>query len=1107
MNTSKPSSTAIAAPTGTAVPEQHTAVAGSTAIAAQTGTAVSTGSDHNSKSKVSDVPEYEEYVIEGISYRFDSIISKQSGEAKIIHVSSEGKDFALKLYKPGHHPDHTVLQTLNKVKGNKLLVDIYAHGIWTDAKNGQQYDYELMQYCKGRSLAVLKLNGDEQRLKEIAIRMAAAIDYCHHNNILHRDIKPANFLFTGTEEKEFVLTDFGIGRHFDSNGNVVVDFCRTPIYAAPEMYDCNIPGEVTTVTKSSDWYAMGMTLLALWMGEGVLTANERKLLQDKREETIPYPTLHEMSEHTLSLIKALTRMNPAKRATYEDIERWAKGEVIYRDPFAVNDNIKNFRIIFSAKDNLIAHSPKELGEIMWANKALAKRYLYSEHVAKWLREAERPEDAMEIDDITEKMYPGDQDAGLYAACLVLNPELAYTGKKGNSVKTKQELAEEIFSNITIYGKELTKPTHELWVYLRRIGFSQRVKSAQELMKKNPLSAMRFIGYTLDPSRPYIMEDNGNSLSISDLQDFFKLIAGNRINDSNISILYTTEFLVWMEKYNSAMLRECLKKDGREISPSTRLWKIIYAFAPNYGYDLKPKDATDMFTCDGVMHELTKEIMGIPNRSFNLSGQIVGRNFDDTRLAMYLESKKVYSNQISWIKYCTEFDSDDNRMKYAPYNNRIALMKIVTGIINENIPLTINGVTVRNIPELEKEPKLKSNRLNEMQIDLMVDWLALQFQENPNADYNRNSYMDLTRDYCDYLNRHVPDSTNAKRSNAISATIKAAKSKFNNAWKKVNTVKWGVLLLCLVPMLLACCAGIYTLATTDSGIFKDIMGGIGNFVGGIAGIIVGLYLLFTVHWIAGVIAFGIIYYGLVWLLMKISVAVPWVLIAIIAVIAFIYIRKFFTIGKKSLKDKYSNMDLNEAETFAKIGAAFNSTDKLLPSLPSNYPACVYDDGANEAKKQISGLRRDVIFTIILTVLSVLFVNWVTNKATELEHEKTEIRTESNVSSLAGSYYGTFDGQNISITLKETDIKRDNVRLIGEMRVLYDTPTVYDITGIVNVNDMESFSLSRIKIDGSPDDKNTYLCTPIKNEDGEIVGLNGVYVKKGKKTKQEFSVEKE
>lgn len=381
----------------------------------------STTDSKSSGNRCPETPINPSYVLDGITFNVRKIVSEQSGEAIIFEVENEGKSYALKLYRSGVVPNHDVLQRIMEQRGSGLLIDIYAHGTWQDDTTGFQYHYELMEYCEGGSLAAVNLNGDEKKLREIATRMASALDFAHGKGVLHRDVKPANFLYVDKEHTRFVLSDWGLAKTLDKQGRAQTDAGRTKIYAAPEMYTY-IPGTPTYVGPKADFFSMGMTLLALWMGEGKLLADETKLVHDKQEETLPYPRRGEMSDHSLGLIKALTRRNPEVRAGFESIVSWAKGEDIYTE---TDDSLVEFKIVFSATDNLIAHNPKELSDIMWSNQDLARKYLYTDKITKWFRDIERPELAMAMEDIIENRAPGDRDKGLYLACLTLNPEMPY----------------------------------------------------------------------------------------------------------------------------------------------------------------------------------------------------------------------------------------------------------------------------------------------------------------------------------------------------------------------------------------------------------------------------------------------------------------------------------------------------------------------------------------------------------------------------------------------------------------------------------------------------------------------------------------------------------
>ncbi len=163
------------------------------------------------------------------------IISTNSGEATIFQVENGGNNFALKLYRLGVHPNHEVLDRVMNLRGNGMLIDIYAHGVWTDDKTGNVHDFEIMEYCSGGSMASLQLTGDEKQMKEIAVRMAATLDFAHSHGILHRDVKPANFLYRDDTHTQFVLTDWGLAKILDKKGRTVTDNGKTNIYAAPEL--------------------------------------------------------------------------------------------------------------------------------------------------------------------------------------------------------------------------------------------------------------------------------------------------------------------------------------------------------------------------------------------------------------------------------------------------------------------------------------------------------------------------------------------------------------------------------------------------------------------------------------------------------------------------------------------------------------------------------------------------------------------------------------------------------------------------------------------------------------------------------------------------------
>ena len=362
-----------------------------------------------------------EYILDGVTYKFVEVLSEGTGEADLLTVEHGGKRYVLKLYYVGISlPDTQILDAVKSTKGQLGMVELIKYGEWVPDDQGERRAYELMAYCEGGSLAHYDIGGDEQKLKKLAVMMAMCIHACHEKGFLHCDVKPANFLFVDKAQTRLVISDFGIAIRYDEHGVAhPTNEARTRIYAAPEFY-YSVPGQARALSKSSDFYSLGMSLLCLWMGESAFKQQEAELLRLKIGGKLPYPP--ELSDHTQSLLRALTTVHEASRPTFEQIAQWAKGD----NPFAsfkptANETISSFQIVFNAGKNEIAHSPEELAAFMRSDMALAEKYLYSGKISQWLHDNLRPELEVEMEEIVEKRYPSNKRDGVFAACMVLDP--------------------------------------------------------------------------------------------------------------------------------------------------------------------------------------------------------------------------------------------------------------------------------------------------------------------------------------------------------------------------------------------------------------------------------------------------------------------------------------------------------------------------------------------------------------------------------------------------------------------------------------------------------------------------------------------------------------
>jgi serine/threonine protein kinase/CHASE2 domain-containing sensor protein len=136
---------------------------------------------------------------------------------------------------------------------------------------GEEHDlaFIAMEFLKGRDLAEHTRPGQllpAHQVLSIGARVAKALSYAHHQNVVHRDIKPANIMYDSASDSVKV-TDFGIARVTDSSKTKTGLILGTPSFMSPEQ----IAGK--KVDGRSDLYSLGVTLFQLLTGRLPFTAD------------------------------------------------------------------------------------------------------------------------------------------------------------------------------------------------------------------------------------------------------------------------------------------------------------------------------------------------------------------------------------------------------------------------------------------------------------------------------------------------------------------------------------------------------------------------------------------------------------------------------------------------------------------------------------------------------------------------------------------------------------------------------------------------------------------------------------------------------------------
>lgn len=714
-------------------------------------------------SQVEQQTERSDFLINNIHYVVIKPLSENTGEANVYLVDGVDNQYALKLYNVGIKPDSDIIEIVRQNSCNPsltFLVDTFQHGEWTDPKNGQVHYFELMTYCKGGSLKQLTISHNsegEQLLSEIVIRCAACLNFLHSKQIIHRDIKPANFFFKneGNNVEDLSLADFGIAIRCDNNGEANVEIqMRTKIYAAPEYY-VTIDG--IAITKSMDFYSLGMMLLVLWEGgeEKYRAIGERVLWKLKQDNKLPYPQT--LTPRLQQLAKALTIADPEKRAGFKEVVKWANGENVFNE-----ENIE-FCIVYNASKKQIAKSREELVKFMLDDKKLATTYLYRGQIVEWLKEINFNELSTPLEEITEIQFPKNKEAGFWAACYFLDPTLKYEDCNNKAIEENEEIAASLIRNFDYYSQVLADKNDKLFIYLNATGRGEVNKLASLFkMGENNRDVLLRLIYTLDPSLPWLIyTKKGGKVECNTIDDIlhytYKLLTDSnyQISTQSDKDLLSESFLSWIGTRDKAVEGKIRSIKGHKKN----VWIVLFNLNPKVSFNfVLDENASNYFFSAADIGEymnlyLNDYIEDEENDSYASRQLDMMLDIDDTILYYYFKSKGgIYDDKIKWIKYCAEIKSNENQKKAGPYNWKIAIYKAIKGLgYDPFYYFPKSDKIVYTLDDLEQIPGKEIK--DELGNGYLEAWLTIFFQEDPNLDLSHQyAYEKATAEYIEFLEK-------------------------------------------------------------------------------------------------------------------------------------------------------------------------------------------------------------------------------------------------------------------------------------------------------------------------------------------------------------------
>ena len=433
-------------------------------------------------------------VINGRNCVVESIISHSSGEAIVYKITMDGKPYALKHYKPNTPLSDTAKKVLNKIKDNpkNRVVKIFDFG----SLNG--HDFEIMEYAEGGTLdQYLKNNGavkDPNKLKSIVKMITEGLQQLHGEyRVIYQDLKPENIYFKDTGCSSLVLADFGISsvmEGYDEETEVTASI--TDLYAAPELARMGQQTQVMA-TPSVDYFALGITMLELWLGEKPFKGIKGTIRNNTiRKGEVDFPL--DMPEDLKTIIQGLIKYKCEDRWGNKHVKKWLNGEHLTIDSDVSQKASAAYEPLkFSPNES--ASNPKELAALMAKYPDIGKTSLYDGIIKDRLQKAGDLMLYTEIQNITSQ-YAADKDAGLYTAILALDPDRPFVSRGGKTCRTGEDIADAITAESAYYMDDLKNPTANLYLYLAATEGSQGEDVAKEFHKYfqeySPKHALAFV---------------------------------------------------------------------------------------------------------------------------------------------------------------------------------------------------------------------------------------------------------------------------------------------------------------------------------------------------------------------------------------------------------------------------------------------------------------------------------------------------------------------------------------------------------------------------------------------------------------------------------------
>jgi len=406
-------------------------------------------------------------------------------------------------------------------------------------------------------------------IKQMIPQVHGALKYLHEQEIIHRDIKPANIYIKAENGNEvLVVGDFDISSVLEQTrtSRDTQRAAGTWLYTAPEAFprfvDDHAGSRKGRITRSSDYYALAITIIEMILGTTSLHLCQLPDLFDFYLQGGRVEIPQGIHGRLATLLRGLLIRNRHTRWGAAEIERWLADANTDEDLKHITDDdyfeLARASRPYRLKDRSAVDLPG-LAEAMFREQEIATEDLMTGEVLLTWIGALDPAVARELHRDRDRLY---MHPSMYLHCAVMrcDPTRPFIFFDNTEVNTPDEwithalqlVNQRRVSMENLATEELLQQL-EVWLRLKTDPQHSLADAVAEIQNSPQRVRLEELAYLFQPERPFVIMRGYSAATPKD----FVLIAYGKPEEwrTKCPSIYKTAYHRWEEGGLCAWLRQ------------------------------------------------------------------------------------------------------------------------------------------------------------------------------------------------------------------------------------------------------------------------------------------------------------------------------------------------------------------------------------------------------------------------------------------------------------------------------------------------------------------------------------------------------------------------